>query len=56
MKASVLSNITQTWLPMTSFLIFFIFFLGLLVWVFKAQTKSDCMEAQEIPLSEGEKV
>lgn len=54
MKSLVLSNFTQTWLPIVGLLLFVSVFLVMIIHISRKSSKELYNDAMNIPLEEGE--
>lgn len=54
MKAQILSQFDQPWLPITALIIFVVCFVMFVYWTFKSESKSLYEYTAQLPLREGE--
>jgi cytochrome c oxidase cbb3-type subunit 4 len=53
MKSQVLSQFNLTFFPIAGFLIFFLIFVGMLIWIYRKDAKRVYQEAQLLPFNDG---
>ena len=53
MKSQVFKNFDLTILPSIGMILFLIIFLGMIIWIFRKDSKSIYKELSNIPLDEG---
>jgi cbb3-type cytochrome oxidase subunit 3 len=52
MKSEVLSRFTMMYLPVIGFFIFFCFFIGAVIWVFRPASKEFYKKMSKLPLED----